>query len=187
MKIINNILIIIMWIINIISIILNLTINYEVNILICFALSVVIIIPRIFKKTFKISDSLEFVVLSFILLAGELGSVLKLYQNVYWYDSFTHFLSGILTAYIALLILYKTKKNDKNSFNILFIICAVLGVAALWEIFEFTSDSLLGYDAQRVLETGVVDTMKDIICALLGGLLFICMYLFKTSKKISVQ
>ena len=180
MKLINNLLILLIWVINIGAIILNLTIGYDVNILVCIALSIIIIIPRIFKKRLGVTDTIEFIYLIFILLAGVLGSVIKLYATVYWYDSFTHFLSGVLTAYLALIILARTKKYDKkNFFNVFFIILFALAVAAFWEIFEFTSDSLLGYDAQKVIETGVTDTMKDIICALLGSILFIITYLYK--------
>lgn len=184
MKIMNNLLILIMLLINIISIILNLTINYEVNILVCISLSIIIVIPRILKKKLNINDVTEFIFLSFILLAGELGSVLKFYDLISWYDSFTHFLSGTLTGYIALLIIKETKCYKNKFMNILFIMSLVLAVAACWEIFEFTADSILGNDAQRVLETGVADTMKDIICALLGGTLFLigCLY----NKKIDV-
>ena len=188
MKIMNNLLILLMWIINIISIILNITINYEVNILISIALSIVIILPRLLKNKFQITDTMEFIFLIFVLLAGEFGSILKFYDIIYWYDSFTHFLSGALTGYMGLIILSKTKILDKNKFfSILFIISLILAVAAAWEIFEFTSDSLLGYDAQRVLETGVSDTMKDIICALLGGITFIALYLFKKNAKNNVH
>ena len=55
-------------------------------------------------------------------------------------------------------------------------------VASLWEIFEFTTDNLLGGDAQRVVATGVTDTMKDIICALLGSILFSFCYLYECLK-----
>ena len=57
-----------------------------------------------------------------------------------------------------------------------------LMVAGLWEIFEFTVDNLLGGDAQKVLTTGVTDTMKDIICALLGSILFSFCYLYECVK-----
>lgn len=180
MKIINNLLILLIWILNIFSIVFNISFNYEVNILICISLSIIVVLPRLLKKYIKLSEISEFIFLIFIILAGELGSVLKLYEIVYWYDSFTHFLSGILTAYLGFLILKKEKLlNKKNSFNILFIISFVLAIAAFWEIFEFTADNIFCNDAQRVLETGVTDTMKDIICALFGGILFIVAYLYK--------
>ena len=53
-------------------------------------------------------------------------------------------------------------------------------VAAGWEIFEFTADNLFGGNAQRALETGVRDTMKDIICALLGSILVVIPYIYKS-------
>ena len=68
-------------------------------------------------------------------------------------------------------------------------ISITLSVAALWEMFEFTNDSVFGYNAQRVIETGVTDTMKDIICALLGCILVVISYIYeeKNSKKLLIS
>jgi len=52
-----------------------------------------------------------------------------------------------------------------------FAFCFVIACGTVWEIIEFTSDRLFGTDMQRWLETGVVDTMKDIIEDVLGGLI----------------
>ncbi|MCM1371104.1 MAG: DUF2238 domain-containing protein [Clostridium sp.] len=183
MKIINNIIILLAWLINIISLVLKITTEYEVNILVCIALSIIVILPKFLRKWVRISDLLEFILLIFIFFAGEIGSVLKVYGIIYWYDSFTHFISGILTAFLGLVILNRFKKyDDKELWNVFFIIIFTLSIAATWEIFEFTSDNLLGGDAQRVIETGVADTMKDIICALIGSILFSVGYLFKRPK-----
>lgn len=183
MKKINNLLILIICIIDISAIVLKFTINYNVNIMICIALSILVIIPKLLKQKINFTDTMEFIFLCFVFLAGVVGSVLKLYELVYWYDSFTHLLSGILTAYLGVIILKRIKKYDNKIFNVMFLICFTLAVAACWEIFEFTSDSLLGLDAQRVIETGVTDTMKDIICALLGSIIFILGNKLKTIDK----
>ena len=96
-----------------------------------------------------------------------------------------HYISGILTSFLAILLLVLFNKYDEKdkTFNIIFIISITLMVAGLWEIFEFAADNLLGGDAQRVLATGVTDTMKDIICALLGSILFSLSYLYECIKK----
>ena len=82
-----------------------------------------------------------------------------------------------------LLILFN--KYDKNSigFNVLYMFAITLMVAACWEIFEFTADSLLGGNAQRVIETGVKDTMKDMICALSGCALVVIDYIYEYLNK----
>ena len=42
-------------------------------------------------------------------MAHFLGVTVELYNKIYWYDKFTHFLSGILTALAAIYILVKNK------------------------------------------------------------------------------
>ena len=59
---------------------------------------------------------MELIYVVFIILAQFLGSVVNLYNTFWWYDLFTHFLSGILTAVLSLVILnwfsmYKDKNN----------------------------------------------------------------------------
>ena len=51
--------------------------------------------------------------------------------------------------------------------------------AGLWETFEFTCDKIFDKDAQRVLLTGVNDTMKDMIVAYIGSLVFILFYSYE--------
>ena len=149
----------------------------------------VIYIPKIFNYIFKkykieIDNKLELIYIIFIILAFLLGSIMKIYSLIYWYDSFVHLLSGVLTAYISIYILKWLNKYNKKDilFNIIFIILITLSVAALWEMTEFTIDKVLGTDVQKVLTTGVNDTIKDMICALLGSILFIVYYIFNKNK-----
>ena len=83
------------------------------------------------------------------------------------------------------------KKYDKKSiiFNILFILGISFIVACAWEIFEFASDKIFGKDAQNVLTTGVDDTMKDMIVAVLGTILYCILYSYeeKENKKIIIK
>ena len=54
--------------------------------------------------------------------------------------------------------------------------------AVLWEIFEYISDYIFDGNAQRVLETGINDTMQDMIAALLG--LLFCNSIYGKKKAI---
>ncbi len=143
----------------------------------------IIYFPKFLNKLFKLktNETFEIVYILFIFSAHFLGSIVNLYQKVYWYDSFAHFLSGIVVAYLATYILVLFKKYDKKSviFNILFILGISFLVAGMWEIFEYTSDHIFNKDAQNVLTTGVNDTMKDIIVAALGTLLYCILYLYE--------
>ena len=126
------------------------------------------IISKIFKV--KISDGLSFVYIVFIFMAHYLGVIEKFYNQVEFYDKLVHTLSGVLSAYIAYMFL-KNRSND-TLLNIIFIISFTFLCAGMWEIFEFTCNILVGGDAQRVAETGVDDTMLDIIVAFIGSLVF---------------
>ena len=75
----------------------------------------------------------------------------------------------------------------------IFILTFSLATACFWEILEYGTDKLLLKNTQRI-ETGVNDTMKDIIISLLGNLLFLvtfwyeyksnCNLLIKRSKEL---
>ena len=53
-----------------------------------------------------------------------------------------------------------------------------------WEIVEFVINLVLHNDPQHVLDTGVTDTMMDMIVCLIGSLIFwIPMYRYCRSKK----
>ena len=185
MKKTNDILIILMIIVNTICMLLSICGKYNSNILVCLSLYLIIFLPRIVRKfSSKVNDLIELIFLLFILFAQLLGSILHFYGIIYWYDSFMHYISGILTSFLAVIILILFNKYDDNDkvFNVIFILSITLMVASLCEIFEFTTDNLLDGDAQRVVATGVTDTMKDIICALLGSILFSFCYLYECLK-----
>lgn len=49
-----------------------------------------------------------------------------------------------------------------------------MGVGALWEIFEFTMDSLIGMSMQKPMlgdPSGLIDTMSDLIVDAFGALI----------------
>lgn len=139
---------------------------------------VTITLPYILGKIFKIKidNKLKFIYILFVFCAHFLGATVELYNKISWYDKLCHTLSGVLTSYGALLMLTIIKNcSIKNKcFNIIYMICITLAVASLWEIFEYSSNILFGGDAQKVVETGVNDTMQDIIVAFIGSL-FVCL------------
>lgn len=182
LKKINVVIITISLIINTIFLTLTLLDKYNSNILVCLSLYLILFIPTIINKLFRIniSDSIELIFLTFIFVAQLLGSIVHFYGLISWFDSFTHFVSGILSAILSLQLLVLFNKYDKKDrfFNMLFCIAVTLMIASCWELFEFSADNIFGNNAQKVLETGVTDTMKDIICALLGSLLFLVGYFY---------
>ena len=141
----------------------------------------VLLIPRIMGKIFKIkiTSAMELLYVLFIILAQFLGSVVNLYNKIWWYDLFAHFLSGILTSVLSLVVLnWFGVYNRKNKwFNFLFIISFTLMIASIWEFMEFGTDTFFGMNVQHSIETGVRDTMEDMLVAFLGSLIVSISYL----------
>ncbi len=141
-----------------------------------------VLAPQIIKFFYKISFSYltQFIYLIFIFISMTLGIVFEFYNKIDWFDSFAHFLSGGLTAFGGLVYIYKDKilKTTDLYFKLFFINIFSLAIAGLWELFEFSVYVVSGVDMQHVSSTGVTDTMKDMIVALLGS--FIVSIIFAT-------
>ena len=171
-KLLNKILLIIMNIGTIIVAILNFTNNNYSRVMTFVAIFPLLLIPFIINKTkLKLSDKEIFLYYLFILLADFIGCVCNLYNNVSWYDIFVHFLSGMFTFVLATII-YRMISNDNNKLlKILFCLGIVALIAITWEVFEFSIDSLAHTNLQHNQDTGVIDTMQDMIVATLGGII----------------
>lgn len=161
--------------------------------LIIISIIPVMLIPTLINKLFKINlnPEIELVYLIFIFFGYFLGSILNFYYKIPIYDKIIHGLSGVITSILAIIILVKSRCYDKNPIwvNVLFIICVTLSVAAFWEFFEFINDNIFGKDAQKVIKTGVDDTMLDMIMAFIGSIVYSLIYIIekKTKKKILVE
>ena len=137
----------------------------------------------------------------FTFLAMFLGEILNFYERFAWWDTMLHFTSGFMFSMIGYLLFLSFSRDAavRRQFNpviiVIFTVCFSIACGAVWEIFEFTADSLLGINMQRwqsamggeqwsalqnasnMSNPGLVDTMKDMICDTLGSLLSICFIL----------
>ena len=141
---------------------------------------IVCIVPWLIKKVLKyeMSETLKFIYFLFVFIALILGSIYNLYRTISWFDLLAHFLSGIVTCVLALIILKKFDllKKDLPIFHIVFIIAFSLMIASFWEFFKFLSDKVLKGDTQWILLTGVDDTMTDMLIAFLSSVIFSVFY-----------
>ena len=143
---------------------------------------VTVCLPYIIRKIFKIDLNEGFITMwiIFIFFTHYLGVIAEYYNKWEGFDKVTHMLSGVISAYGAAIIL-KYNKTKNIIVNILFIVSFSWLCAGLWETFEFACNYFVGGDAQRVAETGVSDTMWDMIVAFIGSIFF-CIYYYITSK-----
>lgn len=133
-----------------------------------------------------IGDSLWLLFAVFAFFASFLGTIMRFYENIWWYDLAMHTVFGYIGCLIGLF--FACKLADIYALRplliALFCFCVSLMFAALWEVFEFAGDLLLGNNAQGdpvqtvtgELFIPVNDTMEDIICNLTGAVLFLLHY-----------
>lgn len=134
-------------------------------------------------KVYETNEFVVFIYYIFLLTSMVMGYALDYYYKTWWFDLLSHFISGIFSGIISIVLFEKLKlKNRKyNWFNFLLIIIFSISVAAVWEYIEFFSDKLFGTDNQWVISTGVSDTMTDMLIATLGGIL-VGLYYLKKNK-----
>lgn len=171
----------------------------KLNIILAVLFIFISIITTIVKKDFILLLFIGYVILPFLLkvkpvltilylifgfIAMFLGNMVHLFRTIYWFDSFSHFLWGILSSLMAIYILDKLHMWNANNilFNLLFIFVFSLATSGLWEVCEFAIDNIIGGDMQR-RATGIFDTMKDIVVALLGNILFLLWFYYEYKEK----
>ena len=156
-------------------------------ILTCLALPLVLLIPFILRKlkVLNLNPNALFVYNLFMFFADFLGCVVGLYNKTTYYDVVMHFVSGFSTALLGM-VLYNylaKKEKDNKILKYTYIVGLCMAIAAFWEIFEFFGDNTLGMNLQHSIDTGVRDTMEDIICAVMG--MFTYLGVFTLSRSTS--
>ncbi len=156
-------------------------------------------------KLVRIPILLNYLLMLHLIMALLLGSGFKFYDLIPSWDMILHGYFGFLCSALVFCILLNFNGEKLSLILILVLIFFVtMGAAGMWEICEFTMDSLTGSDTQRIQEsidnghTPVYDTMMDLIIAIPGILLFylyilidklnkyrITAYLYKDIKRIN--
>ena len=133
----------------------------------------IILVYLLFIKGFlKGARIIHYINMTFVFLSMYLASVWNFY-SITNYDKFLHLLSGAIIAIIGyILFIYLTNDISRKEMNPLtsaiFVILFATAAAGVWEIWEFTTDSLFGLTAQN---NSLNDTMWDIICGTVIGLI----------------
>lgn len=131
------------------------------------------LIPFILEKTFKTTfdAKLKVAYILFLFASQYLGSIVGLYSNGWW-DTFLHVLSGIFIAFLGYDFFSRldddTRLEMPKRFVFVYIVVFAMAGAALWEMYEFTSDLVLNTTMQG---NGNDDTMVDIVAGSLGGII----------------
>ncbi len=150
-----------------------------------------LVIP-VLNKIFKISIPFAFnvVIGIYAVIAIDFASVMDFYGLIPWFDKLLHTAFGVVGGMgVFIFLLYGKGDKMKPWCFFTIIMLTVLGLAAAWEIYEFTFDAALGLDMQRWKpDVSVVgdmtvkeffagynplnDTLWDIIVAAFGVIIF---------------
>jgi len=137
----------------------------------------------------KLDEAMRTFVVLFSLFAFNIGTVMEWYIKYEYYSFFIHGISGILYTQIGFYIYFIVtgkKEVDLRKNWILALSYAVfftMTIAAVWEIFEYFTYLITGRDVQHTLDTGIHDTMLDLISCLAGSIFMAVNYLIYVWKE----
>ncbi|MEG1548082.1 MAG: hypothetical protein RR232_05575 [Clostridia bacterium] len=161
--------------------------DYLLMLLQCVLALIVMFIPSlILEKKLKIRVPNYIFVLYFIFLfcAVYLGEVRNFYFVVPHWDTMLHAFSGAMLGALGFSLVSMLNSSKNVAVNLspafvgLFAFCFALAAGAVWEIYEFTLDSILNLNMQKAYtESGValvgrealLDTMKDTVVDAIGA------------------
>lgn len=144
------------------------------------AILVLTLAPVLMSRRFEVFIPAEFKLLAtlFIFASLFLGEVQGYYTRFWWWDLVLHVASGFLLGIFGFLLVYilNEKKNLRfhmtPGFVAFFAFMFAVGVGALWEIFEFAMDQIVGTNMQKAMlddPSGLTDTMLDLVVDTVGA------------------
>lgn len=123
-----------------------------------------------------IPPEFQLVAAVFVFLSLFLGSAADFYYRYWWWDVVLHTGSGFLLGMVGFIAVFVLNHTDrlpegiKPGFVCFFGVTFAVFLGVVWEIFEFVMD-LLGDFNMQSQETGVHDTMHDLIVDTIGAVI----------------
>ena len=126
------------------------------NAFLCLLTLILITLPFLFEKKFKISlpSTLEIVIILFIFAAEILGEINNFYRIFKHWDTILHTINGFICAGIGYSMVDLLNKNTKKvnlskSYLLLVSFTFSMTIGVLWEFFEYGWDKFLNVDMQK--------------------------------------
>lgn len=173
--------------------------DYVLMLVQCSAGLLAMFLPTLLRRKFSIifPDVIYILYLVFLYCAVYLGEVQNFYYAIPFWDSILHGFSGVMLGALGFTVVNLLNKEARLTVNLsplfvsLFALCFAVALGALWEIYEFTVDGILGLNMQKYAAQGsvdfmgraaLIDTMKDIIIDFLGALIMSVIGYFSIKK-----
>ncbi len=161
--------------------------DYVLMLIQCIMGMIIMFLPSIIERKWKINipGFMHIVFVFFLYAAIYLGEVRSFYYKIPHWDTILHTFSGAMIGALGFSIVKLLNDSEKVQiylsplFVAVFAFSFALAIGALWEIYEFAFDKLLGLNMQKfahedgslmVGRAALADTMKDLIVDSLGAL-----------------
>lgn len=178
---VHRVVLIVLQIIMTIELMLVLQEKQWINAFLVMAIMAVTLSPAVLGRRFGVHIPPEFQLLAvlFVFAALFLGEFRSYYARIWWWDIALHTSSGLLMGILGFLLVYVLNENERIDLHMrprfvaFFAFLFAVAVGALWEIFEFSMDQLIGTNMQKPMlgdPSGLTDTMWDMIVNTLGAL-----------------
>ena len=141
--------------------------NYE-NVFLCILTLMLLVAPAFVQVRFRIElpSVLEVIMLFFVFAAEILGEISAFYEIFPFWDTVLHTLNGFLAAAIGFSLVDLLNRSAKTKFELspmylaIVSFCFSMTIGVIWEFFEFSMDSLFGWDMQK---DTVVHTISSVM------------------------
>jgi len=152
------------------------------------------VVPAFLLQRYRVYVPPEFQLIAvvFVFLSFFLGSARDYYYKFWWWDIVLHTSSGFLLGIIGWITVFILNQTDRipagmrASFLCFFAVTFAVFLGVLWEIFEFVVDAIWPQVNMMSNETGVADTMHDLIVDMLGAVIVALMgYAYSRSRRYS--
>ncbi len=175
--------------------------DYVLMLLQCCLGLLVMAVPSLVQRRFSIDIPNYMYVLYYIFLycGIYLGEVQRFFYRIPYWDSILHAFSGAMLGALGFALVSILNDADtvkvhlSPAFVALFAFCFALAAGAVWEIYEFTGDSLFGLNMQKfrladgtllVGQAALADTMKDLILDATSALVVTFVGYFSSKEKV---
>lgn len=155
----------------------NLFFSTPYYVMLSFASLAFLAVPAIVERVLRLRTNylLHFTIYLYSFMAFMIGMVFNGYSRIPFYDKLAHTITGVVFGLAALILFYLLKEGHQVERRDLplagwFSVSFSALVAVVWEIWEYAINFFLHNDPQKVLATGVNDTMQDMIVCLIGAL-----------------
>lgn len=154
----------------------------------------------------RIHSILLTMLLLFLVATLGFGELLHMYEKVWWWDDMLHTVAGLMLGLVGFLLVYLLNARYQMSISPMFVavfaFSFAISASVLWEIVEFSIDTMFASNMQRwnlpqdailigknYQGSGLRDTMSDLIVAWIGASIaaVISFFAYKYRRRASIE